>query len=268
MLITSPASPIINASQEIDSSVFITVAKEYLNNDKIPYRDTFDHKGPLLYLINIVGLIIGNGNIIGIWIIEIVFLFISVIFLYKISILLCNKHKEMISSFIIFVFFVMLYKAFEGGNYTEEYSLPFTFISLYLFIKHLKLNEKTYNPKDMLIHGIMCGSVIMLRANILALWITIAIITIMELINEKNLKNLFSNILAGFCGILISTLPFVIYFYANNALKDMLYCIFEFNFIYSSSNLESIIKSLLYFISFDIFWAISLFRNVGNEKRK
>ena len=44
-----------NAPLGGDSSVFITVAA-VMKNGGMPYLDTFDHKGPLLYIINYTGL--------------------------------------------------------------------------------------------------------------------------------------------------------------------------------------------------------------------
>ena len=54
-----------------DQSVFIYVAEGLLDGD-IPYRDRWDHKGPLIYLLNVVGLLI--AGIPGIWLVGGVFL--------------------------------------------------------------------------------------------------------------------------------------------------------------------------------------------------
>jgi len=40
----------------IDSSVFISIG-EAMHEGKIPYKDIFDHKGPLIYFINYIGTI-------------------------------------------------------------------------------------------------------------------------------------------------------------------------------------------------------------------
>lgn len=53
-----------------DSSVFRYVAY-VMKKGGIPYRDTFDHKGPVLYLINYLGLLI---NLNGVWIVEVIFM--------------------------------------------------------------------------------------------------------------------------------------------------------------------------------------------------
>ena len=62
----------------VDSSVFRTIALQ-MDEGIMPYRDTFDHKGPLLYLINYVGMKISFNN--GIWFIEFISFFVTLVFL-------------------------------------------------------------------------------------------------------------------------------------------------------------------------------------------
>ena len=67
-LVESPLHPWICADTKIDSSVFRVVAF-MMSKGFMPYRDSFDHKGPLLYIINWLG----NNQIFNgkLWIIEI-----------------------------------------------------------------------------------------------------------------------------------------------------------------------------------------------------
>ena len=59
----------------VDQSVFVYVAKGILQGEA-PYLDRWDHKGPLLYLINLIGLIIDENW--GMWVIQGLFLLGSV----------------------------------------------------------------------------------------------------------------------------------------------------------------------------------------------
>ena len=57
VLLRSPIA--VGALPETDSSVYLYVASE-IQQGSVPYVDTFDHKGPLLYLINWMGLLVGG----------------------------------------------------------------------------------------------------------------------------------------------------------------------------------------------------------------
>ena len=57
----SPLNPFVsNAVPGQDSSVFIYVGN-ILKRGLMPYKDTFDHKGPLLYLLEYAGLFISEN---------------------------------------------------------------------------------------------------------------------------------------------------------------------------------------------------------------
>ena len=55
-----------------DSSVFLYIGKQ-MHAGKVPYVDLFDHKGPLLYLIQYLGFSIWKDSVAGgVWILELV----------------------------------------------------------------------------------------------------------------------------------------------------------------------------------------------------
>lgn len=61
----------------VDTNVFHYVAAVMAKGGAM-YRDTFDHKGPLLYFINYLGLKISYYS--GAWLLEFVLLFVWVVF--------------------------------------------------------------------------------------------------------------------------------------------------------------------------------------------
>ena len=73
--ITLALSPFNNLSPGTDSSVFLYIGREMLHGS-VPYRDLFDHKGVVLYFIEYLGYLIGFGNKIGVWIIELLNIFL------------------------------------------------------------------------------------------------------------------------------------------------------------------------------------------------
>src|SRR5512143_2942089 len=74
-------SPINTPILARDEGVFVYVGRAILEG-KIPYRDVWDHKGPLIYYINALGLWIGPNSLWGIWLIESVLLAASLVVLY------------------------------------------------------------------------------------------------------------------------------------------------------------------------------------------
>ena len=89
LLFSKATSPLYDGSYSVDDSIFKVIGKGILNG-YVPYKDLFDHKGPILFLIQALGLLI-NKNV-GIFILQILNLFVTIIYMDKIiELLLLNK---------------------------------------------------------------------------------------------------------------------------------------------------------------------------------
>ncbi len=219
-----------------DSSIFITIGKA-MKEGKIVYKDIFDHKGPILFFIQMIGQYICEGRF-GIFLLEILALFISNIFLYK-SVCLFTTNKNALLS--IFVSMIFMSYFIETGNYSEEYSLPFLSVCLFLALKWLK-NENKFSKKIYLysfIYGICFATIAFIRLNNAAMICGLALAITIILIKEKRLKTLFGCACSVLLGIFFISMPILLYFYSVDALYDMLYGTFIHNFLYVSSNIQS-----------------------------
>lgn len=219
-----------------DSSIFITIGKA-MKEGKIVYKDIFDHKGPILFFIQMIGQYICEGRF-GIFILEILALFISNIFLYK-SVCFFTTNKTALLS--IFVSMIFMSYFIETGNYSEEYSLPFLSICLFLALKWLK-NENKFSKKIYLysfIYGICFATIAFIRLNNAAMICGLALAITIILIKEKKLKTLFGCACSVLLGIFLISIPVLLYFYSVDALYDMLYGTFIHNFLYVSSNINT-----------------------------
>ena len=232
-----------------DSSSFIYIAR-LMQNGLTPYIDAFDHKGPLIYLINYIGL--GFGGQIGIWFYEVISMFISILFCYKTGITLTNN--RLISFITIFCSFSILYIYLEGGNLTEEYALPFISISLYIFIKYFVSNKLIIKSFELIVLGVSLGAVLMLRPNMIAIWIVYISTIIIKLLSEKQYKYLIVSLIYLLLGVLLVIIPFILYLLKNHAFSAFIEQYLIFNFKYSSANgLGSVLYAILVFSSTNLF---------------
>ena len=213
-----------NGESGIDSSVFRTVAF-YMSKGYMPYRDIFDHKGPFLYLLNYLGLRISYGH--GIWVIELISLFLTFVLFYKISRLVCG---ELFSCINIFVATTPLYIYFEGGNLTEEYAMPFISVALYIFCDYF-INNKISRIR-LLLCGISLGAVLMLRPNMISVWCVFCIAVMIKSIKNNNIKELLYFIFLFILGCLVFVVPILFWIIINEAFHEFVYDYFIFNIMY------------------------------------
>lgn len=227
-----------------DSSVFQYIARVMLKGG-VPYRDTFDHKGPLLYFINVFALWISPDK--GLWIVELIVLCLSFLFMYRLSRLFCNK---ITSVFVVLAIVPVLNRYFEGGNLTEEYALPFIVGALYIFTDFF-LNQKI-NPFRLILCGAFLGAVLMLRVNMIAVWIVMCLGVFVHCIYYREYKRLFYFFGYFMFGLFIAVVPFIIWLALHGALQDFWNNYILFNFAYSSdgqrANIYSKLDSFLHFL--------------------
>ncbi len=163
----SPLHPWIRGELNVDSGVFQTVAL-MMEQGYMPYRDTFDHKGPYLYLLNWIGR--KFGGYCGVWYIEIIRLAVAIFFMYKTARLVSSK----VSSFVAtLVALAVLNRCFEGGNFSEEYAIPLIAIGTYIFADYC-INIKISKVR-LIVSGACLGLVLMLRPNMIAVWVVFCI---------------------------------------------------------------------------------------------
>ena len=213
-----------------DSSVFRTVAL-LMDNGFIPYRDTFDHEGPLVYLINWLGMQIGYYK--GIWWIEYIVLLFTFMYIYKIIRIFCGRW---ISYGMMLTVVASLYPLFDGGNETEEYAMPFLAVALYIYIKFF-LSSYIHSLKVILC-GICFGVVILLRPNMVTVWGVFSIGVLIKCLYDRQYRQIRSFLMFFLLGIFVVVVPILIWLYRERALNDFIYEYIFFNLRYSEMGIQ------------------------------
>lgn len=224
------ASPLWNGVQTNDSIVFQLMGKGLLEG-KVIYKDIFDHKGPIMYIINAIGILINNKY--GIWIIETILIYISSIFIYKTSRLFLRKEYSIFIS-AIYLFFLFIH--INSGNLTEDYSCIFSSIGLY-YITRILYNNEMYKKKNWIMIGLTFSLAFFTKPTYISLWIAFGIAIIIKTIKHKNYIEFAKDLLYAFVGFMLITLPIILYIIITNSAVDFLNGFLLVNMKYSNSTI-------------------------------
>ncbi len=227
------SNPFSEALAKHDSSMF-TYFGYAMENGKIMYTDIFDHKGPIIFIFNYLGILMSTANFDGIYIIEFISLFTFFVFTFKTGKL---WNTNLVSFIPLIIEAITLTFFLEGGNLTEEYALPFIAYSLYSFVKFFKNNKKIISYEIILI-GISFSIVFLLRANMVSLWLIFCLVILIDFIRNKEYVKLLKVLGLFLFGVSIILIPICSYLYMNNALKDGIFQSLIFNFIYLDTSGE------------------------------
>jgi hypothetical protein len=156
-----------------DSSIYMYVGKGILEGE-IPYLDRWDNKGPLLYALNALAILINPAW--GLWLIQTLFLLGSVALAF---LALKRLFSTLPALFALALYLVFFAKFAPPGNFTEQYGLFFQFATLYLFLRSQEqVDAPANNPRFALLHlsiGFLGAASFLLRPNLVALWIIIGL---------------------------------------------------------------------------------------------
>lgn len=215
-----------------DSLQFQTIGKAWLDG-KVPYRDLFDHKGPIIFLVNALGFLLGGGTRYGIVILQVIALAVVIHYTLRLARLVSPNR---LWGGIVLVFTLIAYaRAYVQGNSVQEYSLPFIFASTYYLVRFLQQPKGTNHPlKYAFLYGITIGVCLLTQFSNALLVAPGVLVVIILLIARRQWQNLWQNLALGLAGILTLILPFVIYFAIQGALSDMIYAVFTYNFEYAN----------------------------------
>ncbi|MBQ7196519.1 MAG: glycosyltransferase family 39 protein, partial [Synergistaceae bacterium] len=227
MAFTCADNPCVIGNTYTDSSVFHYVARVMLKGG-MPYRDAFDHKGTLIFLIDVFGLWLNKD--IGVWIMELVFIFIALLFAYKIARLVsCSKIESMLV-IVLTVFSLSCY--FEGGNLTEEYACTFIMVSLYIFLKFFKTGS--VNFFELIVCGVSFGAVCLLKINMTVLWVVMFFGVLIECVKRHEIIKFIRYVFMAFVGAAIILVPVVVWLMKNDSFTAFINNYFKFSFMYIS----------------------------------
>lgn len=254
LLLCSHFSPLYEYNFSVDPSAYLTVGRGLMNG-LVPYKDLFDIKGPIIFvLFGIFSFLKINSNYFGIFILEIIALWISITYIYKTIFLISKSKKWSFTLTLIYPFILLNQDFFISGGEAEEFILPCLFI---LIFNTIKIINKCYHATNFqyFIQGLLFSYVFWIKYTTTGAWIAFYICMFLILVINKNYLELRKMILFSILGFIIPTILVLIYFIINNALGDLFWGYFGWNYIYGGSTHEGFFKQIffVFFHSFTLF---------------
>ncbi len=238
----SRLSPFSHEVSGTDSSVFRYVAY-LMGKGYVPYRDTFDHKGPLIYFIDYFGMLLDWEW--GIWIFEVLALYVGVLFSYKTIRMFADR---LIAFLAVMSAYSILGDCFKGGNMTEEFAIPFLAAGLYFFTGYLY--DRRLKRKEIFFSGVCFAAVCLLRVNMIAIWLVCIPLILLLHIYQKQWPEIRKCAVYFLAGTMSAMLLPLVYLLWNHALRDCFRVYILFNLSYSGyQSLRSRLDCYQYFIA-------------------
>jgi len=226
-LMTFSSNPLVDFACT-DSAVFSYIGSA-MHKGVVPYRDVFDHKGLLIYVINWLGSFLGP-SLIGVWIIEVIFCLLSFIFIWQFALHYFGKDVAFIS---VFPYASLFTYGNNAGNFTETYAHLFIVIVLLWILKHAKEGTR-FSASESFLSGGCFAAILFLRPNMGAIGIVAAVYFIEQAFRDHDVKGFALNSLLVLSGLVCFSAPLLGYLVLNGALQSCWECYIEYNLKYAS----------------------------------
>jgi hypothetical protein len=224
-----PTSPMNMQYTYRDSGVFLYIGWRILNGE-LPYRDVWDHKPPVVFYINALGLAIANGSRWGVWLLE----FLSLSFAAFVGFTLIRKAIGTASGILSTVLWLLtLVFVIQGGNLTTEYTLPLQFAALWLVERAMNKSGVSFWHWFMI--GLTGASAFFTKQTAIGIWLSIILFLIVYRIRLQQIRKMIFELLFFSSGAFAVCIGWVAFFGLQGSLLEFWDAAFKFNLVYSTS---------------------------------
>jgi len=231
-----------------DSALFQAVGKLWADG-MTPYVDIFDHKGPLLFLVQKLAYHFSKPRL-ALYVLESLMVSLSLGLGYQTLKLKWNRLLSFAGAVLMAVFWLPL---MEYGNLCETHSMPWIMLSLYFQMRWFTSEKRRHPPLYAWIYGLCFGANVMIRPNNGVLIAVVTFVITVNLAVRGEWRNILTNAMALLAGMACIMAPFIAYFQWKDALNEFIYATWTFNLIYAESLKFQLdwqgIRNVLFFIT-------------------
>lgn len=212
----------------VDSAVF-GYAGELLRTGEQPYLSYWDHKGPLIHLLNAAGLALGGGEVWGVWLVS----FASLLGALLLGYAALRRAFGALGAILGTAFFVVALPSVYASNLTEAYALPVQWGAVLLFLQRCSTPGKQFSTGAVL--GIVASLGFFLRANLIGAAVSVGVVLSILLLTERRIGAWLRFVAGGVSGVGVAAVVLVAYLAQEGALSAAWEQVFAYNFLYSGT---------------------------------
>ena len=233
LLLCSKSSPLFAFNDWMDANIFFTMGKSMFSG-KVLYRDVFDHKGPVLYLLYGLGSLADRTGFTGVFALEVLSFALFLALGVRTAAVLCGRALHPAWAALPAAA-VAAGRAFFHGGSAEEFLLPFLAAALYGGLRALCAGRRMPLPAVAL-QGFLAGCALWLKYTVLGFYLAWAALLALWYVRRGWGRALAQSCGAYLGGMALATLPWAVYFGVHGALGDWFTAYFYDNlFLYTGA---------------------------------
>lgn len=249
LMIATSSSPLYATNFWTDTNIYFTIGRGMVSG-LMPYRDLFDHKGPLLYMMYALAALVSDTGFIGVFLLQVASLWATLMLAYK-TVELYGKGWLNLLVIPVMAMVTTASVAFNQGGSAEEFNLPALMLALYAMLRRFEEGEACKSPARLYAaFGFAMGWVFLIKYTNCGLFFGLAAMALCYEWRLRGFKKAFGCGLWALAGMALLVAPVALYLLANGALRECIEVYFYENiFIYGGEPMtlgEHVYNALAY----------------------
>lgn len=213
----SMSSPLFPLNIWNDANCLLTVGR-VMKAGGVLYRDVYEQKGPLLYLIHMLAACVSDSGFLGVYLFEVMSLAVTLFFAWKL-VRAWTDDEAALGAALLMGACVLVSRSFSRGDSAEEFCLPFLMAALQIACGEPR-GEAGLPLGRMFVLGMLAGCVATIKYTALGLFLGLCLVQGVYGLARRRPGHVLCSAAVFLAGMLIPVLPWVVYFAANGALGD------------------------------------------------
>jgi len=222
-LVLLPISPAFQPVPGRDSGAFLVVAQAMLHGER-PYVDAWDHKGPVLFLLNALGLLLPLPGVWGVWLVQVALLASGT---WTVHSVLKRTFGPGPAACAVAAVFAHVAMFVEDGNFTEEYALSFGLLAI----------AAAMSGRWMAV-GALAAAAFLMRQNLVGSFAVLVAVFALERARRAGLAAGARVVARAAIGALAVAVPVLVALTVTGALHGWWEATFVYNRVYVSGSLS------------------------------
>ena len=215
--ICSKSSPLYPFNDWVDANCFFTVGKA-MAHGQVLYRDIYEQKGILLYVLHALAYLISERTFFGVWLLEILAAFFFLFFAYKTARLFAGRGALVFMPLLAGMVYSM--NSFCHGDSAEELCLPLLMYAVYLGLR-CAAQKSDPSRREWLWIGVTSGCVLWIKFSLLGFYLGWALPFFFRYIRARDRRRFGRMVLWILLGVGVVTAPVLGYFALHRSLPEL-----------------------------------------------
>ena len=213
----SKSSPIYPLNDWADANCYFTVGKA-MAHGKVLYRDIYEQKGILLYLLHTAAYAVSRQSFLGVWLWEIAAA--SAFLILSAKTLLLWAPRKVLLLLLPVAALVYTLPCFVFGDLAEEFCLPLLAYAIYAGMRSFQ-EDRTLTRGEWFRIGITSACVLWIKYSMVSFYPGWVLVPICTMVSRREWRGLGRMVLYTALGVLAAGAPVIAYFGFNNSLGDL-----------------------------------------------